>query len=305
MAPYSKLLAAMLALALTRTATCNKPASASQNSVPRWFNTPSYPVGESEDCLFLNVYAPGDAAAGSGKAVMVWFHGGGFKFGTGALPAYEGLLHQRLALDWVRRNIAALGGDPHRVTIFGQSAGAGPRAVRRRHHAVRPGHNHLAEPQVRGCRYSSVFQRRRGQHRSPADSVDGLTLTPRRALPSVLVPNPRSRPPLLGSGLAATLLAEYPVGSPGPDARSQVVRIATELVFQCPAAVTRRARDRAGRHPSLAITCTMPASTNTELVPGSGALSLCGNQDAVPQLPRERDDRLPGQNERRHAEGMG
>jgi len=116
----------------------------------------------SEDCLSLNVYAPydGDAAAAAAtpRAVMVFVHGGGFKIGSsaqftgaglaalgdvvvatvnyrlGALgflstggpdsPGNYGLWDQRAALAWVRDNADAFGGDPARVTVFGQSAGA-------------------------------------------------------------------------------------------------------------------------------------------------------------------------------------
>ncbi len=122
------------------------------------FNTPAVP--ESEDCLYLNVYAP--AAPGSNRAVMFWLYGGFLQFGAASTPEYDGtsfaanqdvvivtvnyrtnvfgfpmspelplaernlgFLDQRLALDWVQRNVRAFGGDPGKVTIFGQSAGGG------------------------------------------------------------------------------------------------------------------------------------------------------------------------------------
>jgi carboxylesterase type B len=106
-----------------------------------------------EDCLNLNVWSPDRGSAG--LPVMVWIPGGMFEAGSGAtydgsrfardgvvcvtinyrvgaegflyLPdgdANLGLLDQVAALEWVRDNIVAFGGDPGNVTIFGQSAGA-------------------------------------------------------------------------------------------------------------------------------------------------------------------------------------
>ncbi|EJL35209.1 carboxylesterase/lipase family protein [Novosphingobium sp. AP12] len=117
---------------------------------------------QSEDCLFLNVWTP-DAKPGARRAVMVYFHGGAYTTGSvtdplthgahlaadgdvvvvtvnhrlnalgyawlkpfGAQFADSGNLGQLdlvLALQWVRDHIAAFGGDPARVMVFGQSGG--------------------------------------------------------------------------------------------------------------------------------------------------------------------------------------
>ncbi|MEV6284861.1 carboxylesterase family protein [Kribbella sp. NPDC051770] len=110
------------------------------------------PLSDGDETLNLNVWTPG----GEGRPVMVWIHGGAFRNGSNSIPAYDGsafardgvvlvginyrlgvqgfgvvpdapsnrgLLDQLAALRWVRDNIAAFGGDPEQVTIFGQSAG--------------------------------------------------------------------------------------------------------------------------------------------------------------------------------------
>ena len=118
----------------------------------------------SEDCLFLNVWAPAETA--EPLPVLYWIHGGGYTGGSGSTSLYDGarlasggavvvtinyrlnvfgfLAHPALSaesphrasgnyglldmvagLEWVRDNITAFGGDPDRVTIFGESAGGG------------------------------------------------------------------------------------------------------------------------------------------------------------------------------------
>jgi len=116
----------------------------------------------SEDCLYLNVWTPAKSP-NDRLAVMVWIYGGGFAIGGTSMAGYNGanlakkgvlvvsvayrlgafgfmahpqltaeqgghsgnygLLDQIAGLQWVKRNIAAFGGDPSRVTIFGESAG--------------------------------------------------------------------------------------------------------------------------------------------------------------------------------------
>ncbi len=121
-----------------------------------------FPGKLSEDCLYLNVWTPA-LQQGAKLPVMIWIHGGGLVFGSGSVPGYGGdslakrgavivsvnyrmgplgffshpaldaertgfnnfgLLDQIAALRWVQKNIAAFGGDPGNVTIFGESAGA-------------------------------------------------------------------------------------------------------------------------------------------------------------------------------------
>ena len=138
-----------------------RDATAFGPTVPKGDYPPQYAslfpevVIPGEDCLNLNVWTP-DASA-TGLPVLVWVHGGSFMNGSGSIGAYDGaafardgvvcvtinyrlaaegflflddgmanlgLLDQMAALQWVQANISAFGGDPARVTVAGESAGA-------------------------------------------------------------------------------------------------------------------------------------------------------------------------------------
>jgi para-nitrobenzyl esterase len=116
--------------------------------------------GMGEDCLYLNVWTPAKSA-NEKLPVLVWIHGGAFSMGSSACSGHHlakmgvvvasigyrvgelgflahpelsaespnhvsgnyGLLDQIAGLQWIQKNIAAFGGDPGKVTIFGESAG--------------------------------------------------------------------------------------------------------------------------------------------------------------------------------------
>lgn len=135
-----------------------------QNDYPVGSIYRSAPQPKSEDCLYLNLWAPAEPPSEK-LPVMVWIHGGAWTRGSGSNPVYDGaslakrgvvlitinyrlgafgfLAHPDLskeseqgvsgnqgildtiaALQWVQRNVAKFGGDPDNVTIFGESAGS-------------------------------------------------------------------------------------------------------------------------------------------------------------------------------------
>ncbi len=141
--------------------TGERDATAFGPTVPKGDYPPQYAplfpevVIPGDDCLNLNVWTPDISAAR--LPVLVWIHGGSFMNGSGSVGAYDGtafardgvvcvtinyrlaaegflylddgianlgLLDQLAALRWVQRNISAFGGDPARVTVAGESAGA-------------------------------------------------------------------------------------------------------------------------------------------------------------------------------------
>ncbi|MGW4471155.1 carboxylesterase/lipase family protein [Nonomuraea sp. NPDC004354] len=148
------------------------------------------PAGD--DWLTLNVWTPEPDPA-AGLPVMVWIPGGGYAMGNSSLPEYDaghlagngavvvtlnyrlgiegfariggapdnrGLLDQVAALQWVRDNIRTFGGDPDRVTVFGQSAGGGSVAAL------------LAMPRAAGLFRRAVAQSVPGTFFSPELAAD-------------------------------------------------------------------------------------------------------------------------------------
>lgn len=158
-----------------------RDASAFGNTCPQ-VESPFGAGSLSEDCLFLNVNTPG---IGGSYPVMVWIHGGAFIAGSGQEAGYDptrlvqqgvvivtlnyrlgalgflplaaltdesgesgnyGLMDQQKALRWVRDNIAAFGGNPGNVTIFGESAGG---------HSV---YTHIVTPSSKGLFHKGIAE---------------------------------------------------------------------------------------------------------------------------------------------------
>ncbi|MGY4859796.1 carboxylesterase/lipase family protein [Cryobacterium sp. AP23] len=158
--------------------------SATVTTIPE----PSVP---GDGILNLNVFTPAPGTGEPGLPVLVWIHGGGYAAGSPASPWYDGvafnrdgvvvvtiayrlgfegfgwidgaplnrgILDQIAALEWVRDNVRAFGGDPARVTIGGQSAGGGSVLAL------------LSSPRAQGLFHGVIAQSAPAYGLSPADA---------------------------------------------------------------------------------------------------------------------------------------
>ena len=234
----------------------------------------------SEDCLVMNIWTPNPGS--ERRPVMVWLHGGGFASGSGSYGIYEGRelarkhdvvaisVNHRLnllgflhlghyggkwasasnvgmldivaALEWVRDNITAFGGDPGNVTIFGQSGGGGKVSTL------------MAMPAARGLFHRAIAQSGTALTAIPAEQavktteqiLQRLTLTPARLdqlqtvpfaqLIDLLRPSPGVSPlPAAGPVLDGRSLPVHPFDPTAPAQSAGVPFLtgttATEMTF--------------------------------------------------------------------------
>ena len=221
----------------------------------------------SENCLFVNVWRPAERQDAK-LPVMVWIHGGGFSGGSGSVPLYDGaslaargiivvtlnyrvgvfgflahpaltkeagssgnygLMDQIAALRWVRDNITNFGGDPARVTVAGQSAGAA--SV----HAL------LASPQAEGLFVRAIAQSGSGMgipmlHLKDAEALGEKlavaagadTIEALRQMPADAVAKAARAPALGPPGIRFSPIVEGAV-LPDPDRQRQDIPVLTGL----------------------------------------------------------------------------
>jgi len=156
----------------------------------------------SEDCLYLNVYAPTEMPD-EAMPVYYWIHGGSFtgdwhpkwyngeqlvvhggvilvtvnyrlgalgflNTGDGVIRGNQGMLDQQLGLDWVRNNIHHFGGDKNKITIHGQSAGA----ISCKYHAISPMSGTMEQPKFANVIVHSGQQM--AYNEDPADTAQSF-----------------------------------------------------------------------------------------------------------------------------------
>ncbi|XP_046678712.1 juvenile hormone esterase-like [Homalodisca vitripennis] len=164
----------------------------------------------SEDCLYISVYTP-DVMASHRLPVLVYIYGGSFEVGTSSsssygpdylldedvilvvfswrlgilgflslehpvLPGNLGLKDQRAALRWIKENIPQFGGDPEKITIFGESTGA----ASVHYHLIFTAHEGLFRAGIAdsgSARSPHVF-RRPGTQRALLEKLDNITKCP-------------------------------------------------------------------------------------------------------------------------------
>ena len=190
------------------------------------------PPAIGEDCLYLNVWTPAKSPAEK-LPVMVWIYGGGFVGGMTSVPAYDGthlaqqgvilvsvayrlgvfgflaypglsqetgkgsgnygLLDQIAGLKWVKANIAAFGGDPARVTVFGESAGGLSVSML------------AASPHARGLFHGVISERNRAFFPTPSSRPSSPTIS--SDLPTATLPQRTPIEPVSVPGSATILSA--------------------------------------------------------------------------------------------------
>jgi para-nitrobenzyl esterase len=201
------------------------------------------PGTDPDDWLTVNVFTPDPAPGLPGLPVLVWIYGGGYRAGSSNLPGYDGtklasqnvvlvtfnyrvgvegyaylpgvpanraLLDQIAALRWVQENIAAFGGDPGRVTVFGESAGAGAIAAL------------LVMPAAAGLFHRAIAQSVPGTFFSPDLAADVTAAIAHEAgLPATAEAFAKSDPAALAAASDAVRPRDHPARW-GPVARTPV-----------------------------------------------------------------------------------